>query len=166
MTQRHRGVVELQLHLFLILELDKGEWSASRAGRFTPRGKSRRCWLNRRLGGPHIRLFNKIVNAPLYFYQQMAIIKLLYNYICENVFVCSAGKINTLYKSRCDTIPGRYWLSARLQNLEVTTQTVMAQKPSNCSDTERSPALNSNMKCISPPNLTNLLVTQTDYCNQ
>jgi hypothetical protein len=35
--------------------LDAGEWSASRLGRFTPRGKSLWYPLNRRLGGPQSR---------------------------------------------------------------------------------------------------------------
>jgi hypothetical protein len=35
--------------------LDGGEWSASRPGRFTPRGKSPWYPLDRRLGGPQTR---------------------------------------------------------------------------------------------------------------
>jgi hypothetical protein len=41
--------VEVQLHAFLISELDGGEWSASRSGRFTPGS------LDRRLGGTQSR---------------------------------------------------------------------------------------------------------------
>jgi len=33
------GGVEVQLHAFVTSELDGGEWSASRFGRFTPRIK-------------------------------------------------------------------------------------------------------------------------------
>ena len=36
MTQRRKLVVELAVHPFLIYELDRDEWSASRCGRFTP----------------------------------------------------------------------------------------------------------------------------------
>jgi hypothetical protein len=32
-------VMEVQLHIFLTLTVDGGEWSASRPGRFTPREK-------------------------------------------------------------------------------------------------------------------------------
>jgi hypothetical protein len=37
--------------IFLTSSQDGGEWSASRPGRFTPRGKSARYQFNRRLGG-------------------------------------------------------------------------------------------------------------------
>jgi hypothetical protein len=45
--------MEVQLHAFLTLVLDGGEWTVSRRGRFTPRAKSPRYPLDRRLGGPH-----------------------------------------------------------------------------------------------------------------
>jgi hypothetical protein len=41
--------------LFLTSALVGGEWSTSRPGRFTPRGKSPRYPLDRRLGGPQSR---------------------------------------------------------------------------------------------------------------
>ena len=40
MTERPRMVVELAIHSFLIYELDKGEWSASRSSRFTPQERA------------------------------------------------------------------------------------------------------------------------------
>jgi hypothetical protein len=49
----YRGV-EVSLHVFLILALDGGEWSASRPGRFIPE-KNHRYQLGRRLGGPQSR---------------------------------------------------------------------------------------------------------------
>jgi hypothetical protein len=42
---------EAQLHAFLISALDVCEWSNSRSGRFTPKGKSTWYPLDRRLGG-------------------------------------------------------------------------------------------------------------------
>jgi len=47
------GVVVL-FHAFLTLTLG-GEWSASRPGRFIPKGKSLWYALDRRLGGPQSR---------------------------------------------------------------------------------------------------------------
>jgi hypothetical protein len=47
--------VDVQIHIFLTSALLGGEWSTSRPGRFTPRGKSPLYPLDRRLGGPHSR---------------------------------------------------------------------------------------------------------------
>jgi hypothetical protein len=44
--------VDVQLHTFLILALDGGEWSVSCLGCFTSQGKSMWYPLDRRLGGP------------------------------------------------------------------------------------------------------------------
>jgi hypothetical protein len=46
------GGLKFYLHPFLTSVLDGGDWSASHTSRFTPRVKSPRCLLNRRLGGP------------------------------------------------------------------------------------------------------------------
>jgi hypothetical protein len=53
-TPRHEGVLgsELELHTFLTSAPDGGEWSASRSGRSTSRGRTP-GW--RRLGGPQSR---------------------------------------------------------------------------------------------------------------
>jgi hypothetical protein len=45
------GGVNVKIHIFLTLALAGGEWSASHPSRFTPRGKSPRYPLDRRLGG-------------------------------------------------------------------------------------------------------------------
>jgi hypothetical protein len=50
----YRGV-DIQIHVFLTPALVRGELSASRPGRFTPRGKSPRYPLDRRLSGPQNR---------------------------------------------------------------------------------------------------------------
>jgi hypothetical protein len=49
-----KAYVELEayLHLFLTSALDRFEWSTSRLGRFTPRGKELFCTLNKGLDGP------------------------------------------------------------------------------------------------------------------
>jgi hypothetical protein len=47
--------VDVYTHVLLTSALAGGEWSASRTGRFTHRGISLRCPLDRRLGGPQIR---------------------------------------------------------------------------------------------------------------
>jgi len=49
------GEVEVYLHVFLTLALDGEEWSASRPGRFIPRGKNVGthwigCWVDPREG--------------------------------------------------------------------------------------------------------------------
>jgi hypothetical protein len=49
------GGVDVQIHIFLTSALIGGKWSASRIGRFTPRGNSPRYPLDRRLGGPQSR---------------------------------------------------------------------------------------------------------------
>jgi hypothetical protein len=46
------GGVDLQIHIFLTSALAGDEWSASRPGRFTPRGKGPRYQLDRWMGGP------------------------------------------------------------------------------------------------------------------
>jgi hypothetical protein len=47
--------MEIELHAFLTSALEGGEWSASRRGRFTPRGNTSRYPMDRRLGGPQSR---------------------------------------------------------------------------------------------------------------
>jgi hypothetical protein len=47
--------VEVQLHAFLTLALDEGEWSSSQAGCFNSRGNCPRYPLDRRLGGSQSR---------------------------------------------------------------------------------------------------------------
>jgi hypothetical protein len=49
------GAVEVYLHVFLASEVDGGEWSASRTGRFTTGERAPRYSLDRRLGGPQSR---------------------------------------------------------------------------------------------------------------
>jgi hypothetical protein len=49
------GGVDAYIHIFLTSALVGGEWSASRPGRFTPRGKSPRYPLDRKLDGPQSR---------------------------------------------------------------------------------------------------------------
>jgi hypothetical protein len=49
------GGVDVYIHIFLTSALAVGEWSASRPGRFTPRGKSARYPLDSMLGGPQSR---------------------------------------------------------------------------------------------------------------
>jgi hypothetical protein len=46
------GGADVYIHVFLTSALVTGEWSASQPGCFTPLGKSPRCPLDRRLGGP------------------------------------------------------------------------------------------------------------------
>jgi len=46
------GAADVQLHTFLLLALDRGEWSVSRSQPLYPWRKSPQCPLDRRLGGP------------------------------------------------------------------------------------------------------------------
>jgi hypothetical protein len=46
------GGVEVKIYIFLTSALAGGKWSASRPGRFTPRGRKPGYPLDRRLGGP------------------------------------------------------------------------------------------------------------------
>jgi hypothetical protein len=57
-------VVDVQIHIFLTSALAWGEWSASRPGRFTPRGNSPRYPLDRRLGGTQSRSGRREENWP------------------------------------------------------------------------------------------------------
>jgi hypothetical protein len=50
------GRMDVEIHVFLTSALVGGEWSDSRPCRFTPRGKSSRCPLDRKLVGPQRRL--------------------------------------------------------------------------------------------------------------
>jgi hypothetical protein len=60
--------VDVYIHIFLTSAVAGGEWSASRPGRFTPRGKSPQYPLDRRLGGPQgrsgLRGEEKILDSP------------------------------------------------------------------------------------------------------
>jgi hypothetical protein len=49
------GGVDVQIYIFLTSALAGGEWSLSRPCLFTPRGKSSRYPLSRKLGGPQSR---------------------------------------------------------------------------------------------------------------
>jgi hypothetical protein len=54
-TMKAYGGVDVQIDIFLSSVLAGAEMSATHSGHYTPRGKSRRYPLERRLGGPQSR---------------------------------------------------------------------------------------------------------------